>query len=55
MQIRDYLDRINNISAERNIEDKGNLAKEVKRVTVIITASRGGSSLFKEALTRTVN
>jgi len=52
MQIREYLDRINNISSARNIEDKAYLANKVKRVTVIVTASRGGSSLFKEALTR---
>jgi len=52
MQISDYLDRINSISSARNVEDKAHLARHVKNITVIITGSRGGSSLFKEALTR---
>jgi len=52
VQIKDCLDRINNISSQRNVQDRSHLALCVKDVVVILTASRGGSSLFKEALTR---
>ena len=52
MQIKDCLNRINKVSSERNVQDRAHLAKYVRDVVVILTASRGGSSLFKEALTR---
>ena len=52
MQIKEYLNKVNEISMERNIENTSHLAKHVRDIVVILTASRGGSSLFKEALTR---
>jgi len=49
---KDYKEIINRINSLRRIESSGDLNKKIKRVAVILTGSRSGSSLMKAVVSK---
>ena len=49
---QDYQQIIKRVNHLRSVEDSGDLNKHVKRVAVILTGSRSGSSLMKTIVSR---
>jgi hypothetical protein len=49
---KDYKDVIARVNSLRRIDPTGDLNKKVKRVAVILTGSRSGSSLMKTVVSK---